>query len=541
MGIAPKNARDNRSPWFEWSRLLGYDIFISYRRTPTSVPFARNLRNALVNEGYCCFLDQEDSEGGVHLTPALKRALKRSSLLAVIAEPAVVESEWVRDEIDFFWQDSAKTILPINIGGFLKSDAALAGPFACLRKVTWVDEDKENYDSGAPSQSLVETVNKAFGRRAVRARSRAVVAGTLTVVSSAAVVALWQWAEAARQRRDAQSRELAAISQQHVDREPAVALDYAIRASDIRQTVEAERALSTALALQKTQVILRQGTPVWRAAFSPDGTLVVAVPLEGVPGVWHAASGRQLHQLTGHAASVTHAAFSPDGSRIVTVSADRKARVWDAATGQQIQQLTGHDDAVNFAAYSPDGSRLVTVSDDGTARVWDAATGHQLHQLAGHKDRVVYAAFAPDGRRVVTASVDRTARVWDATEGEHLYELVGHTGTVWCAAFSPDGQRVLTAGDDRIAQVWDAASGRRVHALEGHGSLIRHAEFSPDGRRIVTAAADWRARVWDASTGKQLHELAGHTDVIEYAAFSPDSLQIVTASSDRTARVLGRE
>jgi eukaryotic-like serine/threonine-protein kinase len=294
------------------------------------------------------------------------------------------------------------------------------------------------------------------------------------------------------------------------------------------------------------------------AAFSPDGTRIVTVSMDGTARVWDANTGASLAELNGHTSLVTSAAFSPDGTRIVTASMDGTARVWEAANGGILAELNGHTAQVTSAAFSPDGTRIVTASMDGTARVWDVTTGASLAELKGHmrsRTSVVInpdqtgaysivegwlwltsAAFSPDGTRIVTASADNTARVWDATTGASLAELRGHTDFVWSAAFSPDGKRIVTASADNTARVWDAKSSASVAELKGHKEGVNSATFSPGGTRIVTVSADNTARVWDAKNGASIAELKGHTARVTSAAFSPDGARIVTASWDGTAR-----
>jgi WD40 repeat protein len=273
------------------------------------------------------------------------------------------------------------------------------------------------------------------------------------------------------------------------------------------------------------------------AAFSPDGKRIVAADYNNAR-IWDAATGKQIAVLTGHDRYVRSAAFSPDGTRIVTASDDGTARVWDTATAKQIAVLSGHKGGVESAAYSPDGKRIVTAGNDGTARLWDAATAKETATLRHEKEEVVYtAAFSPDGKSVLTASSDGTARLWDAATAKQISALRSNGSIVWSAAFSPDGTRIVTASDDHTIGLWDTASATSIAVLRGHTEAVLDAAFSPDGLRIVTASNDHTVRLWDAASPKQAAVLRGQDDPVYSAAFSPDGSRVVTASADKMARL----
>ena len=52
-----------------------------------------------------------------------------------------------------------------------------------------------------------------------------------------------------------------------------------------------------------------------------------------------------IHQLVGHASSVTSASFSRDGTKVVSGSNDQTVRIWDAVTGECEQTLEGHSES----------------------------------------------------------------------------------------------------------------------------------------------------------------------------------------------------
>ena len=319
-------------------------------------------------------------------------------------------------------------------------------------------------------------------------------------------------------------------------------------------------------------------SPIYKAAYSPDGARIVTAWFDGTARVFNSATGAQILTLKGHEGPVHAAAFSPDGARVVTASEDKTARIWDAATGHEITTLRGHESAISTAAFSPDGARILTASFDGSARIWDAesgreirairdqsgllsasfsadggrivtaslgggahifdvATANQVQTLSEADKFLISAAFSPDDKHVVTTSSDGEVRTWDVSTGEMAATIHGHTNIAFSAMYSPDGTRVVTASMDKTARVWDTATGKLIATLRGHESGEASAAFSPDGARVVTALDDKTVRVWDAANGKELVALRGHDGNVVAASFSLDGARVVSASEDKTARI----
>jgi WD40 repeat protein len=85
--------------------------------------------------------------------------------------------------------------------------------------------------------------------------------------------------------------------------------------------------------------------------------------------------------------------------------------VWDAATGEELHTLTGSTIGFYCVRFSPDGRRLVT-SGDGI-RLWDLTTGQEALRLKGGYSEV---RFSADGSRLFAAGWQQTpgVMVWEA-------------------------------------------------------------------------------------------------------------------------------
>ena len=86
----------------------------------------------------------------------------------------------------------------------------------------------------------------------------------------------------------------------------------------------------------------------------------------------------------GHTAAVRRAAFSPDGTLLVSCGEDKKIIVWDFARRQRLATLTDHDGIVTAVAFSPDGKWFATASADKTVIVWDRVRFEKAFILRGH-------------------------------------------------------------------------------------------------------------------------------------------------------------
>jgi RNA polymerase sigma factor (sigma-70 family) len=163
-------------------------------------------------------------------------------------------------------------------------------------------------------------------------------------------------------------------------------------------------------------------TAPWTSALSPDGKVLAvgyrradhttaraaAVPVR----LWDVATGKELHELTGHRDEVADLAFSPD-SRLVVSCGRGGVFVWEVVTGRRIPQLPqGLPGKAGNVAFSRDGRMLAAASGEGI-RLWEVGTWGQRTTLqGGHRDGVLSLHFAADNR-LYSGSADTTVLAWD--------------------------------------------------------------------------------------------------------------------------------
>jgi WD40 repeat protein len=118
------------------------------------------------------------------------------------------------------------------------------------------------------------------------------------------------------------------------------------------------------------------------AAFHPDGRRVLLVT-DGFAQECDLASGRTLGVPPFHPdGGIRHLVYTPDGSGVLVVRMDGTVRLWDATTGRQLGPPLGRDGA-NAIAVSPNGRFLAAAGIDGRIAVWEPAV-----LLAGDPDPI---------------------------------------------------------------------------------------------------------------------------------------------------------
>jgi len=167
------------------------------------------------------------------------------------------------------------------------------------------------------------------------------------------------------------------------------------------------------------------------AQFSHNGERILTLGPKGgydlkVITVYDTKTGAEI-AVADVAVSMDFAAWSRDGSMVIAASPQGSAELIDAQSGSHAGSIDGHTDDLLFdavasehpkIAVNADGKKVLLACCDATARILEASqagaeTGSlKLSRvLRGHLDTVVSAAWSPDDTYVLTASLDGCAKL----------------------------------------------------------------------------------------------------------------------------------
>ena len=286
-------------------------------------------------------------------------------------------------------------------------------------------------------------------------------------------------------------------------------------------------------------VVLSDPTPVWSAAFSPDGKrLAAGVGLRhGKPGAlrtWTEVDGRWAE--AGHwprSKKVHHVAWSPDGKLLATGGNGRslvlrvgeKTPLADLRQGGWIRHVT----------WAPrcEPCALLTSASDRRARVFHGPRWRAPAHAQQLKKWAQSGAWRPDGHQVATATAGR-AILWNPRTGE-VDAVLPMEGGVTDVAWSPDGRRIATVADTEVA-FWDAAKPDKPLARRNHANRIHAMAWHPRNAWLATASSDRTVMLWRPDGEPALP--IEHAYQVQDVAWSPDGESLLTGTRDGTAAVI---
>lgn len=266
--------------------------------------------------------------------------------------------------------------------------------------------------------------------------------------------------------------------------------------------------------------------PQGAVALSPDGTLLVSSPAEGMVQLWDADGQPLGDPFPAHSGSITAIAFNPNGQSFVTTGADGAVKVWNLE-GQPIgNPVVGDQGPITAAAMSPDGKTLVTAGKGGVLTLRDSQ-GNPLGQvLTGHQGVVRAIAFSPDGQTLFSAGVDKAIHRWPLQGGALDPMPMNQAGTITTLAVSPDGQTLATGDDTGSVQLLDAAGQPKAPANPAHGGAVNSLAFSPNGQVLASGSEDGTVRQWQPD-GAPKGEPISTQGPVSSVAFTPDGSLVI--------------
>jgi hypothetical protein len=255
-------------------------------------------------------------------------------------------------------------------------------------------------------------------------------------------------------------------------------------------------------------------------AYSSAGQRVLVASERGGAKILDAESWKVVAQLPSQKAPIYAAAFSPDGRLIVTSEAQTFG-LWDTNAGSPLERFTTSLRVrVDVIAFSPDGSMLAA-RDFATLSLWDLPSWRPRGQVTGLKGPANLISFSPDGRTLATGLGKGAIGLWNTRDLAKIGELQGITEFCLATAFSPDGRILATGGQDQQVRLWNVETGRLILKRDGPDSWVRFLAFSADGSRLA------------AGSGSRIHLWASTGAVVRPELASPEDLQSFLASLER--------
>jgi WD40 repeat protein len=251
-------------------------------------------------------------------------------------------------------------------------------------------------------------------------------------------------------------------------------------------------------------------------AISHDGKVFALSRDQHRVSLLEVATGKELHPIAGHEATLQAVQFSPDGKTLTTRGDDGTLRRWEAATGKELPPIRLPAGATAFQV-SEDGRVLAAGEPANLIRLWDVARGKEISKVEGKKKSFSSFTLSADGRILaVRMMTDQTIHLYDTRTGKELWQLgtpvkpdgpgqpliLSDLPPLPWMVFSPDGKTLAALLKPSTLGIWDVATGQELLSIPlAEGAWIRAVAFSADGRSVALDNADSTVSIWELATG----------------------------------------
>src|ERR1700742_2470572 len=172
--------------------LFGRDVFVSYSRADAS-KYVPNLANELRSQmpDLSFYLDRWVAPPSRKLPRSLRRQLRWSSILVIVASENAINSRFVKDEIRRFAK-TGRQLIPINVSGAWDRVDWDVEPWRDVKGAAPEVETLEDILKGTPAREVIDRIGRSvdFSRQDQRLRRavRATVFGILFLIAGAIII-----------------------------------------------------------------------------------------------------------------------------------------------------------------------------------------------------------------------------------------------------------------------------------------------------------------------------------------------------------------
>ncbi len=267
-------------------------------------------------------------------------------------------------------------------------------------------------------------------------------------------------------------------------------------------------------------------------SWSTDGHRVAIAAVSGPISVLDAATGKAVHELTGHGFGTTVVAWQPGGTHLASAGQDGKVRLWDALAGTESLALDGGGSWVEQLTWSPDGKLLAAAAGKRT-RVWDAA-GTLVRELPLQPGTVTDLAWRP-GTQLLAVLAYGAATTYDPVLGVEPVKRFEWKGSPLRMAWSPDGNVLAHGNQDATVHFWYYQSGADLQ-MYGYPTKVRELSWDFSSRFLATGGGPM-ACIWDCGgkkgpEGSKPQMLEGHEENLTDIAFQARGYLLASGAGD---------
>jgi WD40 repeat protein len=372
--------------------------------------------------------------------------------------------------------------------------------------------------------------------------------------------------QVARQRDLAQSHSLAAGAVNAYSRGRFdLGLLLAAESTRIEPDAQARGSLLSGLRLQSALVGHLHGLTgeIRDVAYSPDGSMLAAVTLDGRVGVWDLHSRLRIAHFaepTRGCDISTVIVFSPDSRTLAVTVCGGDVDLRDPRNGNSRQVLHNPGTTANSLSFDATGAHLAVGGDQLT--IWDVNAA-QIVQALPPDALCNQGTLSPDGTVVACAFYhftdligapldDVSVQLWSAQTGLALgppvaaYSGFPYDGRLSSFSFSSDSKTLTSFASAlgvRPLMRWDVVTGEPTGAA--FGALLAPDQLpvavSPDLTQLVSYdAADQSLTVRDASSGTATSSplrIPVGGSIARVVVFSPDGQTLAAGESDGPVRL----